>query len=403
MTRHVCPLLLFLTATTPIHAQSGFTGTWSTTFGSMTLTQKENRIAGFYLFQGIRCTLEGTVEKNRFTFTYKEPTAQGIGWFQLSKDGKTFAGKWKPNGTTEWGTWTGARKSADPPKIRFAGLWKTTYGKMRLIQSGDQIEGIYGSRGASTIRGTVRGNKLTFLYTEPNAKGEGWFTLAEDGRSMTGQWRVQGSSTWSAWTGARMEPTPGIRWLVVLEARWEKDLNQKEFTFGAMLRTFFARSERIRVRHRIFDSASSLQKWSREVAYLAEPVVLVIATHASVKGLSVDGKDIEPGTIAESLHYCANLQLLHFSACEVLNDKPASDLLQALKHSPAFPISGYASSVDWAASAVIEMTYFDLILMRGLTPTAATKQVEKLLPFSGDRKIPGSVLAPAKFRFLNRN
>lgn len=66
----------------------------------------------------------------------------------------------------------------------------------------------------------------------------------------------------------------------------------------------------------------------------------------------------------------------------------------------AFPISGYRTAVDWAGSAVIEFLYFDLIMMRGLTPGAASEQVVKLLPFAGDKWVPGTVIASAGFRLL---
>ena len=48
-------------------------------------------------------------------------------------------------------------------------------------------------------------------------------------------------------------------------------------SFGDMLREVFARLANIRVRHRIFHDADSLAHWCREIMYLAEPVVLVMA------------------------------------------------------------------------------------------------------------------------------
>lgn len=37
----------------------------------------------------------------RFTFTYREPDADGEGWFELAPDGKTFESKWHETGETE--------------------------------------------------------------------------------------------------------------------------------------------------------------------------------------------------------------------------------------------------------------------------------------------------------------
>ena len=154
------------------------------------------------------------------------------------------------------------------------------------------------------------------------------------------------------------------------------------------------------MRHRFFTDAASLVKWSKEVAYLAEPVVLVIATHGTPKGVMVHGKTIGADTLADGLRHCDNLKLLHFSACQLMKDRLASEMVRVLDKRVAFPISGYTTTVDWAASAIIEFTYFDMILLRGMKVTVAAEQVGKLLPFSGDKPIPGAAIPPAGFRLL---
>src|SRR5262245_50157301 len=84
--------LLLLVLAGPVSAQTptSFVGNWETTYGPMTLTQDGAKLSGFYIMDGERCTVEGKVEKNRFTFTYKEPSVEGEGWFELAADGKTF-------------------------------------------------------------------------------------------------------------------------------------------------------------------------------------------------------------------------------------------------------------------------------------------------------------------------
>ena len=47
------------------HAQGSFAGTWDTTFGPMTLTQKGAAVEGHYEYDGNRCPIRGTVEKRR--------------------------------------------------------------------------------------------------------------------------------------------------------------------------------------------------------------------------------------------------------------------------------------------------------------------------------------------------
>src|SRR5438874_381398 len=151
----------------------------------------------------------------------------------------------------------------------FAGTWDTTFGPMTLTQEGKKVQGHYDMEGnRCPIRGTVEKNRLTFTYEEPDARGEGWFELSAAGNQFSGKWRANGQSAWAEWKGQRVEPVAGRVWLVVLEANWENDLSEQEYTFGAMLRAFFARSAKVQVRHRFFTDAASLVKWSKEVAYL---------------------------------------------------------------------------------------------------------------------------------------
>ena len=65
-----------------------------------------------------------------------------------------------------------------------------------------------------------------------------------------------------------------------------------------------------------------------------------------------------------------------------------------------YPISGYTTSVDWAASAVIEFMYFDLVLVRGMKPERAARQIRTLFPIAGSQPVPGAILSPAGFRIL---
>src|SRR5207247_3867068 len=91
------------------HGQGNFGGTWETNWGPMTLKQEGNKVTGHSDNNGLRCDLTGTVEKNKLTFTYLEGEVKGEGWFELAGDGKSFTGKWRPDGSTEWRGWTGKR------------------------------------------------------------------------------------------------------------------------------------------------------------------------------------------------------------------------------------------------------------------------------------------------------
>lgn len=390
-----------LVMTSVAFAEGGFTGTWDTTFGKMSLTQTGDKVSGHYQMGAANNSIQGNVEKNKLAFTYEEPNASGEGWFELSADGKSFAGKWREKGTNEWAPWLGKRVStvaAAPPG--FAGLWRSQFGRLRLVQDGKNVNGCYDYTGGATIAGTLEGKKLTFKYTEPQAEGEGWFEIAADGKSFTGQWRPKGASRWQPWNGTRIDPKPGIVWLVVIEAHWERNIAENEYTFGSMLRAFFSRAPQVQVRHRFFTDEASLRRWCNEVAYLAEPTVLVIASHGSMKGPEADGKTVPARALGESLRYASNLKLLHFSACEIMRGKAGEELIAAVDKGSRFPVSGYATCVDWAASAIIEFAYCDMVLVRGLSPAAAAEQIGKLMPFSKDNGVPGSAFGQAAFRFL---
>ena len=157
-----------------------------------------------------------------------------------------------------------------------------------------------------------------------------------------------------------------------------------------MLREFFARSASVRVRQRFFHDAESLYQWCRELLYLPEPAIVVIASHGVAEGLSVRGKIIDTKNVFAALRYVANLKLLHFSSCLVgLGGERAP-----------FPVSGYATSVDWGASALLEFTYLDLILNRGMEPAKAAAKLPLLVRYAGDRAPRGSPYPAAGFRFF---
>lgn len=397
---HVAVLLVAIAWPAPALAQSGFAGQWETTYGLMTLTQEGDAVHGYYVMGGVRCTLAGKVDKLKLTFTYEEPGTHGEGWFQLAADGKSFAGKWREQGNTAWSEWVGRRVTAEAPAAAtFSGLWETSFGRMRLLQSGDTVSGMYAYAGGSSLSGRLKDKRLAFTYKEPDAAGEGWFELGTDRRSFTGQWKAAGSSEWSEWTGQRVAPRPGVKWLVILEARWEGSLEEQEYSFGEMLRAFFARSPWVQVRHRYFSDEAGFKRWCGELAYLAEPAVLVVASHGSGKGISVDGQTIGPQAIAAGVRYARTLQLLHFSSCQIMENRVGHDLRAALGKE-ACPISGYTKPADWAGSAVLEFTYLDMILGRGMNPAEAAEQVRKLIAFASDADVPGAAIKGLGFRLL---
>ena len=73
----------------------------------------------------------------------------------------------------------------------FQGEWRTTIGRVKLEQKGDAVTGTYGANGQFPLKGSVKGNALTFEYEEGQAKGDGRFTLEPSGNAFTGGFQVR--------------------------------------------------------------------------------------------------------------------------------------------------------------------------------------------------------------------
>lgn len=379
-----------------------FSGVWSTTYGPLSIKQTGARAVGQYDMGSASGLLEGSVENRRLSFSYREPSASGEGWFVLSADSSSFDGRWRTAGETRWSRWTGQRaeSSADSPAPSFDGVWNTSYGPLRLSRRGNDLRGFYRLADGrfADLSGTADGPTLAFSYDEGDAKGTGRFSLDPAGDSFSGSWQSSGGDV-GEWTGARIAPKPGRIWLVVLEARWEDSLGERQYSYGDMLSAYFARVQNVECRHRFFDGPESLLRASSEIPFLPEPVVVVIASHGSAEGISCAGKTIGADVLAQCFARSQNLALLHFSSCLVMAGTLPSNLAKRLPAGISFPISGYASSVDWGASAAAEFLYLDLVLARGMDPAEAAEKLLDLVPIAGDRPSPGAPFEPLEFRF----
>jgi hypothetical protein len=370
---------------------SNFSGRWFTTFGPMELAQDGNKVRGFYSMQQSSCPIEGSIRDGKFHFTYKEPKAEGEGWFELVRHGR-FAGEWRATGTPNWAVWVGQRE--------FEGVWESSFGLLRLVQEPERVLGFYEGVGPCGLEGKLEENRLSFRYYEPRAQGEGHFELARDTISFDGEWRADGAQQSAPWQGRRLAAVPGLIWLVVIEAHWQRSYFEKEYAFGYMLREFFSRLPHVNVRQRFFEDEAGLERWCRELMYLPEPVAVVFASHGTADGLTVHGQPFNIAGLVDSLRYADNILLLHFSSCLMMQDGKAGELARALQEAVRFPISGYDRSVDWAASALIEFHYLDMVLGRGLSPATAAEAVVRLISYAGDKELPDSPYPAAGFRIL---
>lgn len=378
-----------------------FSGAWDSTYGLLEIQQTGESVVGTYTFGG-GSTIEGTVEDNRLTFRYHEPMVSGDGWFEINLDGTSLDGMWREDGGAAWSEWTGTRSARAPaltPSTGFEGLFDTTYGRMRLMRDGDNVSGTYTWGGGSIISGTIDGNRLTFWYQEPTVSGNGWFELSEDDTTLTGAWQEDGGTGWIDWTGERIQPEVGVSWLVILEAPWEMSLAENEYAFGDMLRAYFERMPNVEVRLRRFYDRADFFRAAADMAYLAEPVALLVASHGQMGELMAGDGSITATEIGEALVNVPNVFLIHFSSCEMMIPGVADGIRSALPASRLLALSGYATAVDWSASALIEFLYLDLVLGRGLAPERAAQVVIREVAFSGDANSPDSPLGSAMFRF----
>ncbi len=375
----VLPLILALLLPASAAAvERGFSGDWSTTYGDMTLAESGGVVSGTYVMEGQICSLAGRLSGGELVFKYKEAEASGEGRFRLAQDGKSFSGEWRADGTTRFIPWLGRRR--DPVQgAGFAGLWDTSFGRLRLSADGTSVSGYYAFAGG-TLTGRVDGDALKFRYKDQK-EGEGEFRLAQGGRALNGRWRADGEKEWKDWNGLRADPVPGRKWLVILESRWESSLAEPEYTYGEMLKSFFTRTPSVQVRQRFYTDRESLLAWTREASLLAEPVVLYFSGHGSPEGLDTHTGPATAEQLAGPLRAGGDIALVHFGSCDVMKAGVAAEL-QRLARPARFPVSGFAQPVDWAASAVSDFMYLDLILSRDLTPAKAAAELARLMPFA---------------------
>src|SRR5262249_25384446 len=83
----------------------------------------------------------------------------------------------------------------------FDGEWRTSFGIVKLKQAGSAVTGTYGNAGQFTLKGMVKGKKLTFEYQEGQANGEANWTMDDSGHSFRGEFKIRGgqAGVWQGW------------------------------------------------------------------------------------------------------------------------------------------------------------------------------------------------------------
>lgn len=286
---------------------------------------------------------------------------------------------------------------AKPAEPTFGGLWQTTYGTLRLEVQDERTTGTYTYGEGATVEGKIEGDRLAFTYREHDGTvGRALFELSADGERFDGVWRPGADGpaldlndrSLERWTGERVHATPGRTWLVILEMPWEESLREHEFSYGAMLRSFFERLPDVAVRHRFVHDRADLLRFLGELHELPDPVIVYISSHGTPEGVQAADGTIDGATIGRCLRGAGNIELLHFGACSALRGDLGNEILAAATPHARFPISGYRRDADWAGSAIVDFTYLDLILERGMSPKDAVDEVRRSLEFAThvDRK-----------------
>lgn len=313
------------------------------------------------------------------------------------------AGKIEPSRTVESGTPSRANaESVLATQATFAGIWRTTYGTMRLAVEGDRVSGTYRYGEGATVEGVIAGREANLRYREADGTlGRAVFRLDDSGARFDGVWSEGESgaalslddSGLQRWSGERVEPRPGRRWLVILEVHWEEGLSQPEFSYGSMLRSFFQRVPNIEVRHRFVHDRADFIRFLRELDEIPDPAVVYVSSHGTKDGLQTPGGTIGGRAIGEALRLCGSIELLHFGACSALSGDFAERIREAVAPHESFPISGYRRDADWAGSAIVDFAYLSLILEHGMSPKDAVEEVRRSIEFAGERDREGAAIA----------
>lgn len=391
-----------LFALLPAHASHGpvaedYVGVWETDLGRLELDVYGDGVMGrcsgpYYLDPLDDSRMWGKVVDGELRLEYVAPEGTGNAKLRLSDNGG-LVGSWAADEPSEeGGEWTGVPVPDAGPSSPFAGLWETNYGRLRLAGPAHQLVGAYESRVSTQLTGSVRDGILHYTYSEGETKGSGQFRLAKDGSRIRGTWTADGDIGKSQWFGRRVVSDPEAVWLVVLEAPWEESLREPEYAFGDMLRGFFRMSSgrHVKVRQRSFHDLQDFERFASEVNFLAEPTVLLIASHGMPSGIAVNESLIGPESVAKTLQAAEHVRLLHLSGCSLMHGDFSAKLHDALPPQTRLPISGYSTEVDWDTSAIADFVFLSLVLLRGLSPLDALVESHQAAPFTGKSTAEGA-------------
>jgi CHAT domain-containing protein/tetratricopeptide (TPR) repeat protein len=87
----------------------------------------------------------------------------------------------------------------------FSGAWRTTYGRLVLVEDDTGVVGRYPNEG--TLHGERTEDRLSFDYEDSFGSGSGEFLVSPDAQSFSGWWRAEGRTETGIWSGIRADST----------------------------------------------------------------------------------------------------------------------------------------------------------------------------------------------------
>lgn len=183
----------------------GFSGSWSTNFASMSLTQNAGSVTGSYTqySSGGSIAINGTIDGGGGV-----PTLNGY-WgsspsntlnFYLNSAGNGFDGKWGTNHQ-----WCGVRSGNLPDGCGWSGDWVLSGAgtSAHLTQNGNSVSGSYVNGSNGTVSGTIGGGAWTLNGTWHIGVGSGSFRWVQVNQGTTPQQFRGHYGTNTPWCGYR--------------------------------------------------------------------------------------------------------------------------------------------------------------------------------------------------------
>lgn len=95
--------------------------------------------------------------------------------------------------------WVDIQADQQEKSTNMQGTWSTTYGELRLHQSGDRITGDY--KNVGTINARITGDFVKGTFTNGSNSGIFEWYIDKDKKSFTGKWAWKGRTLSGEWNG----------------------------------------------------------------------------------------------------------------------------------------------------------------------------------------------------------